>query len=99
MKGQQTHYAGGHFKIMVAMKKRLRIMRDWSKRRGLDFSITIGDLRPWLVKNNNEFLSNIHLERTDKTKGFVPGNLKVKNLKALARHVAEMATKDQEEHK
>jgi hypothetical protein len=96
LKGQRARYADGHFKVVVSLKKRLRIMRDWAKRRGIDFSLAIDDLRSWLVKDH-EFLRGIHLERIDKNRGFESGNLKVKNLKALTRHVAEITADDEQE--
>ncbi len=62
-------------------------MRDWAKRRGIDFFLTVDDLRRWLVEDGKygKFLPDIHLERVDKDKGFVPENLGVKNYKALER--------------
>jgi hypothetical protein len=96
--GPRARYATGHFKIVVALKRRLKIMRDWARKRGTDFSLSIDDLRPWLVEDS-KFLAGIHLERIDKNRGFEPNNLKVKNLKALTRHVAEITAADeQEEH-
>jgi len=97
--GPRARYAQGHFKIVVALKRRLKIMRDWAKKRGVDFALTIDDLRPWLVKDG-KFLPGIHLERIDKDQGFIHGNLKVKNLKALERrYVAGITAADkQEEH-
>ena len=96
LKGPRAKYAHGHFKLVAALNRRLRIMRDWAKRRGIDFSITIDNLRPWLVYGYR-FIPGIHLERIDKDRGFEPGNLKVKNLKALTRHVAEIAAADEQE--
>ena len=98
LKGPRARYADGHFKVVVALKKRLRIMRDWAKRRRINFSLTISDLRPWLVADDR-FVPGIHLERIDKDRSFEPSNLKVKNLKALERHVAEITAAKQEEIK
>jgi len=98
VKGPRARYAEGHFKIMAAINKRLRIMRDWAKRRGIDFSLTANDLKFWFIEDD-KFVPGIHLERIEKDRGFEPGNLKVKNLKALTRHAAEIAAAEQEEHK
>ena len=63
-------------------------MRDWAHRVGVDFSLTVDDLRPWLVKDY-KIVPGVYLERRDKTRGFDPDNLKVKNMKALQRRADE----------
>jgi hypothetical protein len=82
-----SRYAGkDHFKRLVIVRRRLSRLRRHAEENHVYFDLIEWDVKELLFENG-QFVPDRIIERIDKTKGFVPDNIRAKARPLGGRHL------------
>lgn len=89
--GNQTKYRPGHREKMSECRKRLRQIKNYAKRKDIECSLVLKDIRDLLFHLQDTGESRA-IERRDTDLGFVPGNILLRSRKGPVRRTSEKSS-------